>query len=146
MDSEEDAEDILQEVWFQLSRIINLDEIENINAWLHRVARNKITDNYRKSASQATEELEDLDLLIHEGLPDDEMFKELFWDELFSALDELPEKQRVVFLKNELEDRTLQEIADESGENLKTIISRKRYAVQHLRQKLQRLYDEFNSI
>lgn len=145
--SAEDAEDILQEVWFQLSRIVDLDEIENINAWLHRVARNKITDSYRKQGTKGQEEeLEDLELLIHEDIPDDELFRELFWNELFAALDELPEKQRSVFVKNELDEMTLQEIADASGESIKTIISRKRYAVQHLRSRLQRVYDELNSI
>ena len=139
--SQEEAEDILQEVWYQLSRIIDLDEIENLNAWLHRVARNKITDGYRSKRTSVELE-DDLDLLINEDLPDDELFRELFWEELFSALEELPENQSSVFIENELEDKTLQEIADEQGEKLKTIISRKRYAVQHLRRRLRQLYDD----
>ncbi len=144
--STEDAEDILQEVWFQLSRIVDLDEIENLNAWLFRVARNKITDTYRKQASAGQDQgLEDLDFLVHEDLPDDEHFRALFWDELFAALEALPEKQRDVFVKNELEDMTLQEIADASDESIKTIISRKRYAVQQLRTRLQPLYDELTN-
>ena len=145
--STEDAEDILQEVWFQLSRIVDLDEIENINAWLFRVARNKITDTYRKQGSKGQEEdIEELQLFIHEDLPEDEMFRELFWNELFAALEALPEKQRDVFVKNELDEMTLQEIADASNESIKTIISRKRYAVQQLRTHLQPLYDELNNV
>ena len=144
--STEDAEDILQEVWFQLSRIVDLDEIENINAWLHRVARNKITDSYRKQDTKGQEEaIEDLELFIQADLPEDELFRELFWNELFAGLEALPEKQRDVFVKNELEDMTLQEIANASGESIKTIISRKRYAVQQLRAHLQPLYDELTN-
>ncbi len=142
--SPEEAEDILQEVWYQLSRIVDLDEIENINAWLHRVARNKITDSYRKQKPQPDED-DEISLLVHEELPDDELFRELFWEELFAALEDLPVKQRDVFIQNELEDTTLQEIADRSGESIKTIISRKRYAVQHLRKRLQQLYDDLDN-
>ena len=72
------------------------------------------------------------------------IFKEQFWHELMEALDELPENQREVFLLNEIEDYTLQEIADKKNENLKTIISRKGYAVKHLRKRLQHLYNELN--
>ena len=71
------------------------------------------------------------------------MFRQLFWEALEKALDELPEKQRNAFVWNELDGETLQQIADRTGDNLKTIISRKRYAVQHLRKRLQTLYDEF---
>ena len=70
------------------------------------------------------------------------MFKDLFWDELIKALDELPKNQRFVFIENEIEDKTLQKIADETGENLKTIISRKGYATKHLKKRLQHLYNE----
>lgn len=142
--TQEDAEDILQEVWYQLSRIVDLGEIDNINAWLHRVARNKITDSYRRQSStpeqSGTEEI--ANLLITEDLPDDDLFRELFWEELLGALEELPEAQRMAFVQNELEGKTLQEIADTNGEKLKTIISRKRYAVQFLRTRLQVLYDD----
>ena len=75
--------------------------------------------------------------------PDSIYIKELFWEELFLALDELPENQRQVFIWNELEEKTLQQIADETGEKLKTIISRKGYAVKYLRSRLQTLYNEF---
>lgn len=148
-----DAEDIIQEVWYQLSRVVELDSIEQISGWLYRVARNRITDNYRKQKPDLLldKEFEDeegsfdfkailtADTTSHE----DENLKELFWEELFTALDELPENQRNVFIWNELEDETFQEISDRTGENIKTLISRKRYAVQHLRKRLETLYQEF---
>lgn len=153
--SEEEAEDILQDVWVQLSRLSNLEEVESISAWLYQVARNRITDTYRKKNTESLDDLafEDEDgnldfkeiLLSDSQSPEDAFFKEIFWDALMQALDELPENQRQVFVWNELEDLTLQEIADKTNENLKTIISRKRYAVQHLRQRLQALYDELNN-
>ncbi len=148
-----DAEDIVQDVWYQLSRVVDLDSIEQISGWLFKVARNRITDNYRKQKPDLLEDytyendegdwnLKDL-LMTESTSPVDENLKELFWEELFSALDELPEKQRNVFIWNELEDQTFQEIADRTGENIKTLISRKRYATQHLRERLQSLYEEF---
>ncbi|MFM9908192.1 MAG: RNA polymerase sigma factor [Chitinophagaceae bacterium] len=151
----EDAEDILQEVWYQFSNLTNMDALENASAWLYAVSRNRITDFYRK---KKTDNLEDYTYENEEGdfsikgtlLLDDSknpeltMFKELFWKELLKALDDLPENQRYVFIQNEIEDKTLQEIADETGENLKTIISRKGYAVKHLRKKLLPLYNELN--
>lgn len=153
--TEEDAEDILQDVWVQLSRLSNLDEVESLSGWLYQVARNRITDSYRQRDTESLDDLgyedEEGNLKVREILfsesqsPEDEFFKEIFWQTLMSALDELPEKQREVFVQNELEDLTLQEIADQTQENLKTIISRKRYAVQHLRQRLQALYDELNN-
>ena len=151
----EEAEDILQDVWYQFSRLSNLDELENVSAWLYRVAQNRVTDNYRK---KKTENLEDFTyendeneisfkeilLLDENASPELALFKEEFWSELMQALDELPENQKEVFLLNEIEDFTLQEIADKKGENLKTIISRKGYAVKHLRKRLQHLYNELN--
>jgi RNA polymerase sigma factor (sigma-70 family) len=157
VNSPEDAEDILQDVWYQLSRLGDLETVENINAWLFRVARNRITDRYRERDMDSLDEplfdSKDEDgfpvseiLLASDEDPDAAFFKELFWETLLQALDELPENQRRVFVENELEDLTLQEIANASGENLKTIISRKRYAVQHLRRRLQNLYDELNNL
>ena len=153
VNSDEDAEDILQEVWFQLADATDPDQIEKMSGWLFRVARNKIIDKHRKkspeSLSDYTYETEDgefsiQDLLLDDSAnPEEEYFRELFWEELFDALDELPEKQRQVFVWNELEDLTLQEIADKTGENLKTIISRKGYAVKHLRDRLETAYLEF---
>ncbi len=151
--SDADAEDILQEVWYQFSRVVNTEPIEQMSGWLFRVARNRITDNYRKqkplSLGSLTYEDEDgeinfNDILFAEEMsPEMEDLKEVFWEELFKALDELPEKQRQVFVWNELEDQTFQEIADRTGENIKTLISRKGYAVKHLRNRLENLYDEF---
>ena len=151
----EEAEDILQDVWYQFSRLSNLDELENVSAWLYRVAQNRVTDNYRK---KKTENLEDFTyendeneisfkeilLLDENASPELTMFKEEFWNQLMDALEDLPESQREFFLLNEIEDFTLQEIADQKGENLKTIISRKGYAVKHLRKKLHNLYKEIN--
>lgn len=153
----EDAEDISQEVWYQLSRVVDLDEIESFSGWLYQVARNKITDKYRKKTNESLEDFafedEDGDINFRELLlidnattPDDAFFKEMFWDELMRALDELPENQRNVFVWNELEDMTLQEIADKTGDNLKTIISRKGYAIKHLRKRLKDLYNELNNL
>jgi len=153
--SSEDADDILQDVWYQLSKVVDLDAIESISGWLYQVARNRITDLYRRRPEDSLSDLtldtdEDRiplgDILLAEAeTPEDQFFKDLFWNELKAALDELPENQRTVFVQNELEGRTLQDIADQTGENLKTIISRKRYAVQHLRKRLQTLYDELDS-
>lgn len=152
----EDAEDILQEVWYQLSSFADLEQLENISAWLYRVARNKVTDKYRKKSEDSLEnnsifESDETDELLSEilisddtGNPELAFFKESFWNELMAALDELPENQKRVFILNELEDMTLQQIADESHENIKTIISRKNYAVKHLRKRLNQLYDELN--
>jgi RNA polymerase sigma factor (sigma-70 family) len=151
--TQEDAEDILQDVWYQYSGLSDIEEIENVSGWLYQVARNKIIDLYRKKKPEFLEDLgyenEDGEidfkeiLLIDESeSPELQMFKDLFWEELMNALDELPENQRQVFILNEFEDLTLQEIADKYNENLKTIISRKGYAIKHLRKKLNYLYEE----
>jgi len=151
----EEAEDILQDVWYQFSRLSNLDELENVSAWLYRVAQNRVTDNYRKKKTDNLEDytyendeneisFKEILLLDENASPELALFKEEFWSELMQALDELPENQKEVFLLNEIEDFTLHEIADQKGENLKTIISRKGYAVKHLRKRLQHLYNELN--
>ncbi|MCP9768615.1 sigma-70 family RNA polymerase sigma factor [Lacihabitans sp. LS3-19] len=153
--SNEDAEDILQDVWYQLSSFGNLEDIENVSAWLYQVARNKVTDRYRKKSTDSLDDYAfedaDGDLIFKEILllddsndPDLALFKETFWKELEKALEELPENQREVFVLNEMEDLTLQQIADLKGEKLKTIISRKGYAVKHLRNRLNYLYEELN--
>ena len=144
-----DAEDILQEVWYQFSRVVDTEPIEQVSAWLFRVARNRITDRYRK---RREDRLDDLtgegeepfsDILLAEAdSPEMDMLREAFWEALFEALEELPENQREVFVWNELEDQTFQEISDRTGVNIKTLISRKRYAVQYLRKRLQSLYEE----
>ena len=152
VNTDADAEDILQDVWMQYSSQPEVEAIEQVSAWLYRVARNRITDRYRKKKTTALEDFtyEDEDggmnfkeiLLAHDDDPDARMLKELFWRELVDALEEVPEKQRLVFVQNEMEEKTLQQIADEQGENLKTIISRKRYAVQRLRERLETIYRE----
>lgn len=151
--SNEDAEDILQEVWFQLSRFVDVGEIEQVSGWLFKVARNKIVDKHRKMNPDALEDYDHEDeegtslvrkiLLTDPSDPEMEYLKEIFWQELFAALEELPENQQRVFVLNELEDFTLQQIAEKENEKLKTIISRKGYAVKHLRKRLAGLYDEF---
>lgn len=153
--NEEDAKDILQDVWFQFSNFANVEDLENIGAWLYRVARNRVTDRYRKKTTDSLEDFiyegddetnifKELLLLDDTNNPELTLFKENFWDKLMEALEELPEKQREVFIWNEIEDLTLQQIADKTGENIKTIISRKGYAVKHLRTKLNHLYEELN--
>ena len=151
-----DAEDVLQDVWYQFSRVADTEPIEQISGWLFRVARNRITDQYRKRSNDSLEDYqyEDEDggfyfkdiLLATSDTPETEYLRQVFWEELMAALDELPEAQRNVFVWNELEDQTFQEIADRTGENIKTLISRKRYAAQHLRLRLDTLYQEFVNI
>lgn len=149
-----DAEDILQDVWFQFSRVVNVEPIEQISGWLFRVARNRLTDQFRKTQPQSIEDFayenEDGETHFRELLlldagndPETEYLRSVVWEEFMSALDELPEAQRQVFVQNELEGETFQSIADRTGENLKTLISRKRYAVQHLRSRLETIYQEF---
>ena len=148
--TEEDAEDILQDVWYQLYN--TTEAIDQIGAWLYRVARNKIIDRYRKqqpdSLEDYTYENEEGDLGFKEILladandPETEYLKTLFWRQLNEGLNELPAEQRTVFILNELEGRTFSELAAETGENIKTLISRKGYAVKHLRNRLQTLYNE----
>jgi len=151
--STEDAEDILQEVWFQLSNLSDIAELDNVSAWLYEVARNKITDKARKKSNLSIEDygyetqdgefnFKEILLMDDTGNPELTFFKELFWKEFQKALEELPAGQKEVFILNEIEDMTLQQIADQKGEKLKTIISRKGYAVKHLRNKLNYLYQE----
>lgn len=150
VNTEEDAEDILQDVWMQLSRQPEIEAMESVRGWLYRVARNRITDNYRKKQTQpaiANNGADDNDEwpeipAANDTNPETAYLREMFRETLFTALEELPEKQRKVFELNELDNLTLQQIADLEGENLKTIISRKRYAVQHLRKRLETLYNE----
>lgn len=147
-----DAEDILQDVWYQFSNVVNVEPIEQLGAWLFTAARNRVTDSYRKRRPYSLEDflyedeegdyhIKDI-LLGEEASPEMHYLRQVFWDQLMDALDELPEAQRDVFVWNELEDETFQSIADRTGENIKTLISRKRYAVQHLRKRLDILHRE----
>ena len=149
--TEEDAEDILQDVWYQLSSIIDTEPIELLSSWLYRVSKNKIVDKKRKRKPLSLDDLAYTDsegeLVFPEALqtdhrnPETELERVHFRELLYEALSELPEKQRDVFVWNELEDITLQEIADKTGESIKTVISRKRYAVAHLRKRLRHMYE-----
>lgn len=152
----EDAKDILQDVWYQLSRLANIDNIESMSGWLFRIARNRITDSYRKKKPERLENFSNeneegqisfKEILLLDDTDNQELalFKEVFWSELLEALDELPENQKEVFVLNEIEDITLQQIADKTETPLKTVISRKGYAVKHLRKKLNYLYEELYS-
>ncbi len=150
-----DVEDILQEVFAELVEANRLlMPIEHVTGWLFRVARNRITDLFRKKRperfSDRAVEGEDGELLqIEDLLPSPEAGPEALYvrsvllDELELALDELPQEQREVFVAHELEGRGFKELAAESGVNINTLLARKRYAVLHLRQRLQSVYDEF---
>jgi RNA polymerase sigma factor (sigma-70 family) len=151
-----DAEDILQDVWYQFSNVINSEPIEQTSAWLYRVARNKILDKHKKHTETLLDDMlgSDADdddapdfkaiLFTEARTPETEYIRNLFWEQLFMALDELPEQQRQVFIWQELEDVPFDEIVRRTGENINTLVSRKRYAVLHLRKRLKQLYDEIN--
>jgi RNA polymerase sigma factor (sigma-70 family) len=153
VNSHEDAEDILQDVWYRFSNTIETEPIAQTTAWLYRVARNRIIDKYRKQkpvslenelSKQEDEEYIKLNkfFLPDNNTPEAEYLRNVFWEELMIALDELPAEQRQVFTWHEMEGRSFEEIAEKTGENIKTLVSRKHYAVLHLRKKLERLYNE----
>ena len=147
-----DAEDILQDVLYALIEANRLlVPIEHVTGWLFRVARNRITDLFRKKKPESLNEavgndeesltLEDL-LPSPDAGPDALYARSVLLDELEDALDELPDEQREVFVGHEIEGRSFKEMAAESGVSVNTLLSRKRYAVLHLRERLQRIYDE----
>jgi RNA polymerase sigma factor (sigma-70 family) len=150
-----DAEDIVQEVFYELVEANRLlMPIEHVTGWLFRVARNRITDLFRKKRpelfsdaviqNEEGEELRIEDLLPSPDAGPDALYtRQVLLEELELALDELPENQREVFVAHELEGRTFQEIAARTGVSVNTLLSRKRYAVLHLRERLQDIYDEF---
>src|SRR6266581_9035865 len=150
-----DAEDILQEVFYELVEANRLlMPIEHVTGWLFRVARNRITDLLRKkrprSFSDSAVADEDDELFRWENLlpspdagPETLYARNALLRELELAVDELPEEQRKVFVAHELEGRSFKEIAAETGVSVNTLLSRKHYAVLHLRQRLQNIYDEF---
>ena len=160
-----DAEDILQEVFYKLVEANRLlMPIDHVTGWLLRVARNRITDLFRKKRpatfSDAAVEDEDGELLGIEDLlpstidrfgagPEALYVRNVLLDELELAIDELPNdqpmSQREVFIAHELEGRSFKELSAESGVNVNTLLSRKRYAVLHLRERLQSIYDEFTN-
>ncbi len=152
-----DAEDIVQEVFYELVEANRLlMPIEHVTGWLFRVARNRITDLFRrkKAAPFTDQEVQNEDgevLRLEELLPSPDAgpealyLKNFILDEMEAALDELPDEQREVFIAHELDGRSFRELAEESGVNINTLLARKRYAVLHLRERLQRIYDEFRS-
>lgn len=153
--SNEDADDILQEVYYQLADADQMMKpIDEMASWLFTVARNRITDLYRKkkavSMSVLTSDNDDdnlpdeiTELLFDEGsTPETEYLRSLVWTELDKALGELPEEQRFVFEQTEMKGLSFKEISEQTGEPVNTLILRKRYAVLYLREHLQVLYDE----
>jgi RNA polymerase sigma factor (sigma-70 family) len=150
-----DAEDLLQDVFFELVEAHRLlTPIDFVTGWLFRVARNRITDLFRKKRPQAFgdafQEDEDGNLLDVEDLlpspdagPEALYIRTLLLDELQQALAELPAEQRDVFVAHELEGRSFKELSAESCVSVNTLLSRKRYAVLHLRRRLQTVHDEF---
>ena len=151
VNSEADAEDILQDVFHQF--IGNTAPIEQLTGWLFKVARNKITDRKRKKHPEFLEEMysqkeNDSNFQWTELFfdttdnPETDYLRSLFWEELWSALNELPTEQRDIFILHELEGVPFKVIARQTGETVNTLLSRKRYAVLHLRERLRTLRDE----
>jgi len=155
-----DVEDVLQDVFFELVEAYRLMKpIEEVGAWLFRVARNRIIDRFRKkrresssmtpSVADSDEDGERVMSSLEDLLPSSDTGPEAAYargvllDELDAALEELPEEQRFVFVAHELEGRSFRELASETGVSVNTLLSRKHYAVLHLRRRLQNIYDEF---
>jgi len=150
-----DVEDLLQDVFYELVEANRLlMPIEHVTGWLFRVARNRITDLFRKSepesfADEAVEGEDGEMLQIEDLLPSPDAGPEALYarqvllEEVEFALSELPDEQRDVFIAHELEGRSFKEMSAESGVNINTLLSRKRYAVLHLRERLQSIYDDF---
>ena len=153
-----DAEDILQDVFYELVEANRLlMPIEHITGWLFRVAHNRIIDLFRKKKPESLSDaaisgdaeedderlrLEDL-LPSPDAGPDALYARNVLLDALELAVAELPEEQRAVFIAHELEGRSFREMAAETGVSVNTLLSRKRYAVLHLRERLQNVYDEY---
>lgn len=155
--SVEEAEDILQDVFFQfVSGFDTIESLDRITSWLYSVARNKIIDRYRRDAvrPQPTDfELisgkdDDAPLTLQDILPDLDntpeatLLREAIWDEITDALAELPTDQREIFIQNEIEEKGFREISEATGVSINTLLSRKRYAILALRKRLQRFYDD----
>ncbi len=153
-----DAEDILQDVFYELVEAYRMMKpVEQVTAWLFRVARNRITDRFRKRSREAlrTEPAKVADdgeeLLLEELLPspdagpDAAYARSVLLEELDEALDELPAEQRDVFVAHELMGYSFKELAAQTGVSVNTLLSRKHYAVLHLRERLQAIYDGFRN-
>jgi RNA polymerase sigma factor (sigma-70 family) len=152
---EEEAEDILQDVFFQFVEAYRaIVSIERVTSWLFSVARNKIIDRYRKKKPEplrrniAHRDREEETLMLEDILPDlahnqdDELMRSVILNAIDEALDELPEAQRQVFVWHQFEDKSFKEISALTGDTVNTLLSRKRYAILHLRERLQTLYNE----
>jgi RNA polymerase sigma factor (sigma-70 family) len=153
-----EAEDILQDVFYELIEAYRLMQpIEQVGAWLYRVARNRIIDRFRKqrldsgnemragTGEEESNQLEDL-LPSPDAGPEAAYARSVLFDELEAAIEDLPEEQRSVFVAHELEGRSFKEIADETGVNINTLLSRKHYAVVHLRRRLKAIYEEITGV
>ena len=153
----EQAEDVLQDVFTQLfNGYEQIRSIENLTSWLYKTATNRIIDLKRKknpdllgdkkvlqddSGTNAFLYIEDI-LPAFSNDPEEEFFRKAIWNEILEALDELPEEQKEIFVLHEFEDRSFKEISTITGEKINTLISRKRYAVLYLREKLQEMYEQ----
>lgn len=156
VDDQEDAEDILQDVFYELVEAYRLMKpIEQVVAWLYRVARNRVIDRFRKrrpesfgdvllSSKEEALRLEDL-LPSADAGPEAAYARSVLVDELDAALEELPEEQRAVFVAHEIEGRSFKQLSDQTGLSINTLLSRKHYAVLELRRRLQAIYEEFRS-
>jgi RNA polymerase sigma factor (sigma-70 family) len=156
--SEEDAEDILQDVFYELVETYRLMKpVEKVASWMFTVARNKITDKYRKkktlslenqlgfSAEDEGERLDFAELLEdYSESADSELIRNIIVEALDEALEDLPAEQRDVFILHEVEDRSFQEISEMTGVSVNTLLSRKRYAVLYLRKRLKLVYEEIS--
>lgn len=150
-----DAEDILQEVFSELIEAYRLmSPIGQVGAWLFRVARNRITDRFRKKKTETPDDLiaeadaagvfSFADLIpSRDAGPDALYVRRMLIEELEEALNELPQEQREVFLAHEVEGKSFRDLAAETGQSINTLLSRKHYAVRHLRRRLQDIYQEF---
>nr|WP_315395647.1 sigma-70 family RNA polymerase sigma factor [uncultured Duganella sp.] len=147
-----DAEDILQDVFYEFTQAHRLPEpIEQVTAWLYRVARNRIIDRFRKKKEARLDDMLDedgepyrLDLLLPsaDDGPEHAYHRAVLLDQLQAALEELPPNQRDVFIAHELDGLSFKDMARDSGVSVNTLLARKRYAVLHLRARLQDLYNE----
>lgn len=151
--SEEDAEDLLQDIFLRFAQTEETVSVEKISAWLYKVARNRIIDYWRKKKETTLlppsgEEEDDLPLkeitnilIEEEANPEQEYLRKCIWEEIESALYELPEEQREVFEQTEFENKSYEEIASECHVPVKTLLSRKHYAVIFLRKRLKKIYE-----
>jgi RNA polymerase sigma factor (sigma-70 family) len=155
--STEEAEDILQDVFYQfVTGFEAIESMDSVTSWLYSVARNKIIDRYRRDASRprtvaldgSTGTDDDAPLTLQEILPDlgsspeGTLLRDAIWEEILLALDELPAEQREIFIQNEIEEQGFREIAERTGISINTLLSRKRYAILALRKRLQRFYND----